>query len=194
MQDRIDFFANVEQCRTHLASFFDAYEFSSGHAQSPFPYRLYIKILRKSTLLKSRHRMLALGFFVFITLQRHIATFCMALFAAQAGAAERFPLCQYEVRHLVRRSGNMKIPRIAQENGMSAIFDELSNMALALSPLERARLADLMIESLDAAPLTEVDQAWIDLAQRRAEEIRAGTAETFSAEEVLSEARGAIVW
>ena len=76
---------------------------------------------------------------------------------------------------------------------MSAIFDELSNMALSLSPLERARLADLMIESLDAAPLTEVDQAWIDLAQRRAEEIRAGTAETYSAEEVLSEARGSIV-
>ena len=75
---------------------------------------------------------------------------------------------------------------------MSAIFDELSNMALALSPLERARLADLMIESLDAAPLTEVDQTWIDLAQRRAEEIRAGTAQTYSAEEVLSEARGSI--
>lgn len=76
---------------------------------------------------------------------------------------------------------------------MSAIFDELSNMALSLSPLERARLADLMIESLDAAPLTDVDQAWIDLAQRRADEIRAGTAQTYSAEEVLSEARRAIV-
>ena len=76
---------------------------------------------------------------------------------------------------------------------MSVVFDELSNMALSLSPLERARLADLMIESLDAAPLTEVDQTWIDLAQRRAEEIRAGTAQTYSAEEVLSEARGSVV-
>ena len=65
---------------------------------------------------------------------------------------------------------------------------------IEVSPLERARLADLMIESLDAAPLTEVDQAWIDLALRRAEEIRAGTAQTYSAEEVLSEARGSIVW
>ena len=77
---------------------------------------------------------------------------------------------------------------------MSAIFDELSYMALSLSPLERARLADLMIESLDAAPLTDVDQAWIDLAQRRADEIRAGTAQTYSAEEVLSEARRSIAW
>lgn len=75
---------------------------------------------------------------------------------------------------------------------MSAIFDELSSKAMSQSSLERARLADLMVESLDAAPLTEVDQAWINLAQRRADEIRAGTAKTYSAEEVLSEARRSI--
>ena len=76
---------------------------------------------------------------------------------------------------------------------MSAIFDEISSKAMSLSPLERARLADVMVESLvDAAQLTEVDQAWIDLAQRRADEIRAGTAKTYSAEEVLSEARRSI--
>ena len=57
---------------------------------------------------------------------------------------------------------------------MSAMFDELSSKAMSLSPLERARLADLMVESLDAAPLTEVDQAWITLAQRRALEVREG--------------------
>lgn len=75
---------------------------------------------------------------------------------------------------------------------MSAIFDELSNVALSLSPVERARLADLMIESLDAAPLTDIDHAWITLAQRRADEIRAGIATTYSAEEVLSAARRSI--
>ena len=72
---------------------------------------------------------------------------------------------------------------------MSAIFDELSSKALSLSPVERARLADLMVESLDAAPLTEIDQAWINLARRRADEIRAGVATTHSAEEVLEAAR-----
>lgn len=75
---------------------------------------------------------------------------------------------------------------------MSAMFDELSSKALTLSPLERARLADLMVESLDATPLTEVDQAWISLARRRADEIRAGSAQTFAAEEVLDEARRSI--
>ena len=75
---------------------------------------------------------------------------------------------------------------------MSATFDELSSMAMSLSPIERARLADLMVESLDAAPLTEVDQAWIALAQRRALEVREGTAKTYSADEVLDEARRSV--
>ena len=52
--------------------------------------------------------------------------------------------------------------------------------------LEPGAKAEVMIESLDTAPLTEVDQAWIDLAQRRADEIRAGTARTHSAEDVLN--------
>ena len=41
----------------------------------------------------------------------------------------------------------------------------------------------------DAQPLTEIDEAWIKLAQQRADEIRAGTAETFPAEQVLDEMR-----
>ena len=53
---------------------------------------------------------------------------------------------------------------------MSAVFDELNNKAMTLSPVERARLADLMIESLHDAPLTEIDQAWIRLAQQRVDE------------------------
>ena len=75
---------------------------------------------------------------------------------------------------------------------MSATFDELSSKAMSLSPIERARLADLMVESLDAAPLTEVDQAWIALAQRRALEVREGTAKTYSADAVINEARRSI--
>ena len=54
---------------------------------------------------------------------------------------------------------------------MSAVFDELSNKAMTLTPVERARLADLIVESLDDAPLTEIDQAWIQPAQLRAGEI-----------------------
>ena len=59
---------------------------------------------------------------------------------------------------------------ILKQQIMSAVFDELSNKAMTLSPVERARLADLMIESLHDAPLTEIDQAWIRLAQQRVDE------------------------
>ena len=41
----------------------------------------------------------------------------------------------------------------------------------------------------DAKQLTEIDEAWIKLAQQRADEIRAGTAETFPAEQVIDEIR-----
>ena len=41
----------------------------------------------------------------------------------------------------------------------------------------------------DAKQLTEIDEAWIKLAQQRADEIHAGTAETFPAEQVIDEMR-----
>ena len=49
-----------------------------------------------------------------------------------------------------------------------------------------------MVKNLDDAPLTDIDQAWIRLAQQRADEIRAGTAKTFDADEVIAEARHSI--
>ena len=41
----------------------------------------------------------------------------------------------------------------------------------------------------DAKQLTEIDEAWLKLAQQRADEIRAGTADTFPAEQVIDEMR-----
>ena len=41
----------------------------------------------------------------------------------------------------------------------------------------------------DAQPLTEIDEAWIKLAQQRADEIRAGTAAAFPAEQVIDQMR-----
>ena len=75
---------------------------------------------------------------------------------------------------------------------MGAVFDELGSKAMALSPVERARLADLMVESLDQAPFTDIDQAWIGLAQQRAKEVRAATAKTYDTDEVIAEARRSI--
>jgi len=60
------------------------------------------------------------------------------------------------------------------------------------SPTEHARFADPMVESQDGAPLTDIDQVWIRLAQQRADEIRAGTAKTHDADEVMAAARRVI--
>lgn len=75
---------------------------------------------------------------------------------------------------------------------MGAVFDELSSKAMTLSPVDRARLADLMVESLDNVPFTDIDQAWIRLAQQRADELRAGNAMTYDADDVIAEARRSI--
>ena len=75
---------------------------------------------------------------------------------------------------------------------MNTVFDELSSKAMNLSPVERARLADLMVESLDDTPQTEIDQAWLQLAQQRTDEICAGTAKTHDAGDVIKEARRSI--
>ena len=75
---------------------------------------------------------------------------------------------------------------------MNTVFDELSSKAMNLSPVERARLADLMVESLDDTPQTEIDQAWLQLAQQHTDEIRAGTAKTHDAGDVIKEARRSI--
>ena len=71
---------------------------------------------------------------------------------------------------------------------MSAVFDEVSSKAMALSPLERARLADALVESLDDAPLSEIDEAWIALAESRLNEIRSGVIQTVPAQHVIDDA------
>ena len=60
------------------------------------------------------------------------------------------------------------------------------------TPTECERLTDPMIESQDGAPLSDIDHAWIRLAQQRADEIRAGTAKTHDADDVIAQARRSI--
>ena len=50
---------------------------------------------------------------------------------------------------------------------MSPVLKELERKALELSPQEREELADNILRSLDGAPLTAVDEAWVAEAERR---------------------------
>lgn len=54
---------------------------------------------------------------------------------------------------------------------------------------ERAKLLRSLIADLDAPAEADVEQAWLEEAERRLAEIEAGTAEVVSGPEVLEEAR-----
>jgi putative addiction module component (TIGR02574 family) len=72
---------------------------------------------------------------------------------------------------------------------MSDTLKELEAQARSLSPEERARLAEMLLESLRDAPLAEIEKAWeVEIAERSAAYDR-GELPTFSAESVFAEAR-----
>lgn len=65
---------------------------------------------------------------------------------------------------------------------------QILTAAQALPPQERETLCTKIAESLDA-PLTPEEQAWADVAERRAEELRSGKVKGVPAEEVFAKAR-----
>lgn len=75
---------------------------------------------------------------------------------------------------------------------MSKTLDQVSQEALALPAEDRARLADQLVESLDAATLSRYDQLWAVEASRRLAEVRSGAVQTIPGEEVLAEVRRAV--
>ena len=72
---------------------------------------------------------------------------------------------------------------------MSDTLKELEAQARALSPEERARLAESLLESRRDAPLAEIEKAWrVEIGERAAAYDR-GELPTISAESVFAEAR-----
>jgi hypothetical protein len=71
-------------------------------------------------------------------------------------------------------------------------IDELKREALQLDPSMRATLARDLLESLDALSEAEIEQLWLEEAERRHQQIVSGTVETVSMEEALSKARAAL--
>jgi putative addiction module component (TIGR02574 family) len=64
---------------------------------------------------------------------------------------------------------------------------KLQAEVLKLPSHERARLAELLISSLDEED--EIAAAWADEAERRYQELRSGEIEAIPAEEVLARVR-----
>jgi len=66
---------------------------------------------------------------------------------------------------------------------------EIEQQARMLSPNERARLAEVLLESLQDDALREIETAWQHEIEERVAAYDRGEVKTFSAEEVFAEAK-----
>lgn len=72
---------------------------------------------------------------------------------------------------------------------MSALLDELEKQSRLLTAEEKATLAHILIEGLDASPDHDVERAWIEEAQRRHQAFLRGEIQSHSGDEVMIRAR-----
>ena len=72
---------------------------------------------------------------------------------------------------------------------MATSVEQLAKQAMSLPSESRARLADLLVESLNGEDLGEVERLWVAEAKRRRDEMRNGTVEPIDGEEGLRAVR-----
>jgi putative addiction module component (TIGR02574 family) len=72
---------------------------------------------------------------------------------------------------------------------MTALLEKIEQEAKELSREDRERLASDLIAGLDNAPLSETDQAWIDEAERRYDELVSGRVKGIPADVAMKEIR-----
>ena len=65
---------------------------------------------------------------------------------------------------------------------------ELAQLSLALSPDDRARLTELLLDSLDAEPKSDVEAAWDEEIRERLAAYDRGEVEAIDAETVFARA------
>ena len=75
---------------------------------------------------------------------------------------------------------------------MSTTVEQLAEQAMSLPGESRARLADILVESLDKEALTEIDRLWLSEAKRRRDEVRSGKVKTIPGDEALRSVRDSL--
>ena len=68
-------------------------------------------------------------------------------------------------------------------------IEQIEKEALALSGEARARLADRLVESLEAPDFGGIDKLWATEAKRRRDEVRQGKVQTIPGPEGLARVR-----
>lgn len=66
--------------------------------------------------------------------------------------------------------------------------EEIAAQGRTLSPEERVRLMDLLLESLDQSPTGEIEAAWAAEVERRVLAHDRGEGELYDVEDVMAEA------
>ena len=72
---------------------------------------------------------------------------------------------------------------------MATNVERLAEQAMKLPTEARARLADLLVESLDEQELGRIEKLWAAEAVRRRDEVRSGHVETIPSDEVRRRVR-----
>jgi putative addiction module component (TIGR02574 family) len=72
---------------------------------------------------------------------------------------------------------------------MLVTLAEIEQQARMLSAHERAQLAEILLESLHEAPLSEIDATWRHEIEERVAAYDRGEIQTYAAEDVFAEAR-----
>lgn len=75
---------------------------------------------------------------------------------------------------------------------METTVELLAEQAMLLPGEARARLADLLVESLDGADLGQTEKLWIAKAKRRRDEVREGAVKTIPGDKALQEVRDSL--
>ena len=75
---------------------------------------------------------------------------------------------------------------------VATTVEKLAEQAMTLPAESRARLADLLVESLDAHELGHIDRLWVAEAKRRRDEVRNGRVEAIPGDEALQKVRDAV--
>lgn len=75
---------------------------------------------------------------------------------------------------------------------MSKTLDKVRDEAMRLSVEERSWLAHDLLHSLTTDEEREIAAEWVAVAERRIDEIEAGTAKLVSADEAIVHARAAV--
>ena len=75
---------------------------------------------------------------------------------------------------------------------MAASIEQLVTQAMELPGESRARLAELLVESLEADDIGPVEKTWLAEAKRRRDDVRTGRVEPIAGEDALLDVRNSI--